>query len=234
MAKPLEGPGRPLPAADHRWAWTPADGAAAPWYRIYHRDRFAPDGATFRRFGPLARFDHHTPPFAAPTMDPDGRAVIYLAVDLATSACEVFGEAGVAPLCSNWRVARLRPLREITTYDLDRPGAAMAIGALPALASGNENRDLTQKWARAICEDQPAAGKVEGIHYRSAYRGGRALALWDCLGEVEVATDKRGISLDLPLDHGRGRRLLLKALAGTGIPVTPVPDADCVKCLAAA
>lgn len=80
-------------------------------------------------------------------------------------------------------------------------------------------RDLTQQWARAICEDQPAAGKVEGIHYRSAYRGGRAPALWDCVGEIE--TDKRGLPLDLPLDHDRGCRLLLKALQGTGIPVTP-------------
>lgn len=82
MAKPLEAPGRRLPAADHRWAWTSTRGAAAPWYRIYHCDRFTPDGATFRSFGPLARFDHHTPPFGAPAMDPDGRSAIYLAVDL--------------------------------------------------------------------------------------------------------------------------------------------------------
>ncbi|EOM74358.1 hypothetical protein Rrhod_4356 [Rhodococcus rhodnii LMG 5362] len=189
---------------------------------------------TFRAHGPLARFDHHTPPFGEPAMDPDGRSVIYLGVDLATAACEVFGEAGVAPLCSNWRVARVRPVREIDTYDLDEPGAAMAIGALPALATGHEDRDLTQQWARAIYEDQPAATKVEGIHYRSAYRGGRSLALWNCSGDVEVATNLHGQPLDLPLHRNPGRGLLLKALRGTNIPVTPVPDADCVKCRGAA
>lgn len=230
MAKPLKAPGRPLPGADHRWLWTPADGSAKPWYRIYHRGAHTPDGVTFRDYGPLARFDHHTPPFGTPEVDPDGRAVIYLGEDLATAACEVFGEAGVAPLCSNWRVARVRPLREIDTYDLDTAGAAMAIGALPALATGNEKRELTQQWARAIYEDQPAAAKVEGIHYRSAYRGGRSLALWDCPDDIEVATNRLGRPLDLPLDRNPGRRLLLKALQGTDIAVTPVPDADCARC----
>ncbi|NLE79449.1 MAG: RES family NAD+ phosphorylase, partial [Rhodococcus sp.] len=132
-----------------------------------------------------------------------------------------------AALCSNWRAAQVRPLREIITFDLDEPGAAMAIGALPALASGSEDRELTQQWARAIYEDQPAAEKVEGIHYRSAYRGDRALALWDCSDDIEVAVNLHGQLLDLPLDHGRGRSLMLKALEGTGIPLTSVPDADC-------
>ncbi|MEE2056020.1 RES domain-containing protein [Rhodococcus artemisiae] len=63
----------------------------------------------------------------------------------------------------------------------------MAIGALPARASGNENRALTQQWARAIYGDQPAAAKVAGVRYRSADFGGRALALWDCPDEIEGA-----------------------------------------------
>ncbi|QZS52687.1 RES domain-containing protein [Rhodococcus opacus] len=123
--------------------------------------------------------------------------------------------------------------REIVTYDLDAAGAAMAIGALPALASGNENRDLTQQWARAIYEDQPAATKVDGIRYRTAYRDNYSLVLWDCPDDVELALDRHGLPLDLPLDHGQGRRLLLAALQGTGIPVTSVPNVDCAKCRAA-
>ncbi|MGX6508733.1 RES family NAD+ phosphorylase [Rhodococcus sp. SJ-2] len=206
MAKPLDPPARPLPAANHLWTWTPADGAAAPWYRIYHHDRFTSGGAAFKPYGPSGRFDHHTPSFTDPAIDPDGRSVLYLGIDLATCAGEVFGEAGVAALCSKWRAAQVRPLREIVTFGQDEPGAAMALGALPALASGNENRELTQQWARAIYEDQPAATKIEGIHYRSAYRGDRALALWDCSDDVEVAVDRHNRLLDLPLDHGRGPR----------------------------
>ena len=53
-------------------------------------------------------------------------------------------------------------------YDLAAEGAAMAIGALPALSDANEARSLTQQWARAIYEDQPAGPETTGIHYRSA------------------------------------------------------------------
>lgn len=230
MAKSLDQPDRPLPDADYRWIWTPADGATAPWYRVYHRTAHVPDGVTFRTFGPLNRFDHHTPPITAKALDPDGRSVIYFGVDLATAACEVFGEALTAHVCSNFRVTLVRPVREIVTYDLDQANAAMAIGAVPALASGNEDRELTQQWAQAIYEDQPAATKVEGIRYRTAYRGDYSIALWDCPDAVEVALDKDGQPLDIPLNVGRGRHLLLDALSGSGISTTFIADADCLKC----
>lgn len=230
MAKPLDLPGRPLPAADFQWTWTPDAGAASPWFRIYHRSANTPDGVTFRSFGPLNRFDHHTPPITAKAIDPEGRSVIYYAVDLATAACEVFGEEGFASVCSNFRVTLVRPVREIVTYDLDQPGAAMAIGAVPALASGHEDRELTQKWAQAIYEDQPAATKVEGIHYRTAYRDNHSIALWDCPDAVEVALDGKGQPLDIPLKDGRGRQLLLNALDGSGIPVSFIADDDCKQC----
>ena len=64
-------------------------------------------------------------------------------------------------------------------YDLAAEGAAMAIGALSALSDGNEARSLTQQWARAIYEVQPAGPETTGIHYRSGYNSGESLALWD-------------------------------------------------------
>ncbi|GEM_PF-1506180 len=230
MSKELGPPDRPLPAADHQWPWTPAAAASSPWFRIYHRSVHTPDGITFRPWGPAARFDHHTPPITAPDIDPEGRSVIYFAVDLATAACEVFGGGGVASVCSNYRVTLVRPVREIVTYDLARAGAAMAIGAVPALALGHEKRELTQQWAQAIYEDQPAATKVEGIHYLTAYRQDESIALWDCPDAVEVALDAKGQPLDIPLNHGRGRRLLLDALDGTDIPVSFIADDDCDQC----
>ncbi|MGC2714942.1 MAG: hypothetical protein WA366_16315, partial [Pseudolabrys sp.] len=72
--------------------------------------------------------------------------------DLATSACEVFGDAGIAAICPNYRVAIIAPTTKLVMYDLAAEGAAMAIGALPALSDGNEARRLTQQWARAIYE----------------------------------------------------------------------------------
>jgi RES domain len=104
--------------------------------------------------------------------------VLYVGVDLATSLCEVFGQTRGALLCPRWRVARLQPTASRVVFDLCSPGAAMAIGALPALADAQLPRTLTQEWARAIYEDQPAQRRVTGIRYRSAYNGDYSLALW--------------------------------------------------------
>jgi hypothetical protein len=167
-------------------------------------------------------------------MDPDGRAVLYLAVDLATSACEVFGEAGVAALCPHWRITQVRPVRDIVTYDLTTPGAALAIGALPALAAGNEHHGLTQQWTRAIYEDQPAATKVDGLRYRTAYNDDHALALWDCDNAITVAHDRTGQPLDLPLTHPRIHPRLLAALIPRHITVTHTDQTHCPNCQRAA
>ncbi|WP_137873800.1 RES domain-containing protein [Rhodococcus sp. Q] len=105
----------------------------------------------------------------------------------------------------------------------------MAIGAVPSLAT-DENRELTQQWAQAIYEDQPAATKVEGIRYRTAYRGNYSIALWDCPDAVEMALDKEGQPLDIPLNVGRGRHLLLNVLVDSGISTTFIADADCKAC----
>lgn len=231
MAKPLPMPDRPLPEADYRWMWEPAAGGAdEPWFRIYHRAIHTPDGVTFRQYGPLYRFDHHTPPFDDPQEDPEGRSVLYVAPNLATSACEVFGETGVAALCSNRRVAQVRPTREIVTFDLAQPGSAMDIGALPTLATGDLPRELTQAWAQAIYEDNPTSGKVEGIRYHTAYFGDISLVLWDCPDAVETLIDSAGMPLDLPLSHPDVRLQLIRALEPRGISVTSMSDADCPEC----
>ena len=79
-------------------------------------------------------------------------------------------------------------------FDLAAKGAALAIDALPALGDGNEARSLTQQWARAIYKDQPAGPGITGIHYRSGYNSGQALALWDCDADVEVVRDGTAIN----------------------------------------
>lgn len=233
MVKPLAPPTRPLPrgGATATWRWrTPSRGRPWGWCRVYHRDTRTARGDSPRFFGPLARFDPHTAPPDALAVDPAGRSVLYVGEDLATSACEVFGEAGEARLCPAWRVALLRPTRQQTLFDLTAPGAAMAIGALPSLADGAYGRELTQQWARALYEDDPTGRHVDGVRYRSAYNGGLALALWDSAGKVAVLIDSDRVEQDFRLTRPEVLDRLEAALAARHIVVTMVASADCPRC----
>jgi hypothetical protein len=140
----------------------------------------------------------------------------------------VFGEARIAAICPRYRVSIVEPTRSLTLFNLARPGAAMAIGALPALATGNERRALTQQWARAIFEDQPAGPAVRGLRYLSAYNHGISLALWDCQDEVQIVG--AGGVQDFSLDAPRVLRRLQAAMTERGINVTTVDEADCAVC----
>ncbi|HTX96818.1 MAG TPA: hypothetical protein VME67_19375 [Mycobacterium sp.] len=74
----------------------------------------------------MARFDHHNPA-DPPVVDTTGRRILYAGEDLATSACEVFGNAGVATICPFYRVAIIAPTTALAMYDLAAKGAAMAL-----------------------------------------------------------------------------------------------------------
>lgn len=232
MVKPLGRPDRPLPqgGATYTWRWRSARLDKWFWCRVYHRGQRSPRGDTARVYGPLARFDPHTPPTGTPGPDPDGRTVIYVGADLATSACEVFGDIGEARLCPSWRVAKLAPTRALTFFDLCAPGAALAIGALPALADGDLPRALTQEWARAIYDDNPTGRHVYGIRYRSAYNGGHALAVWDSAGAVQTVKDARDNQADIALRHPAMLDRLMIDLAPRQITVSLINANECIHC----
>lgn len=154
-----------------------------------------------RTFGPLARFDPHTPDPAHPAVDPQGASCSTSGTAWPPSACEVFGEAGEALICPSWRVALLEPVTGPRLLDLVRSGSAMAIGALPTLSDGALPRSLTREWARAVYEDHPLGAPAAGIRYRSAYNGGIALALWDTARKIRVLSDDSGPEADVPLNH---------------------------------
>lgn len=115
-------------------------------------------------------------------------------------------------------------------FDLARRGAALAIGALPSLGDGSEPRPLTQGWARAIYEDQPAGPAVTGVRYRTGYNFGYSLALWDCDDGVEIVRDARGWLQDLPLDDTRVLLRLQVQMRKRLINVTTVCSDDCSEC----
>ncbi len=188
-----------------------------------------PDGVTFRDYGPLARLDHHLQAHP-PTVDKSGRRVLYVGEDLATSASEVFGETGVAQICPQYRVSVIAPTRSLAMFNLARRGAALAIGALPALADGSEPRALTQEWARAIYEDRPVGPDSNGIRYRTGYNFGYSLALWDCDDSVEIVSDGRGGTQDRPLNDSRLLMRLQVLMRKRLINVTTVSEAQCAQC----
>ena len=216
------------------WRWHPPDVSARwQWCRVYHQDKYSADGAVFRQYGPKARFDHHNPA-DPPVVDTSGRRILDVGEDLATSACEVFGAAGVATICPSYRVSIIAPTTTLAMYDLVAKGAAMAIGALPALGDGDEPRSLTQQWARAIYEDKPAGGGITGIHYRSAYNSGESLALWDCDASIEIVSDAAGHRQDIALNDPRILLRLQVELRWRQINVTTVHSSDCNECKNAA
>ena len=231
MVRPLAPPVRPLSSGGKSYDWSRGS-RRWRWCRVYHREARTPRGDTARTSGPLARFDPHTPDPGHPAVDPTGRSVLYVGNGLATSACEVFGEAGEALICPSWRVALLEPVTRQRLLDLVRPGSAMAIGALPTLGDGALPRSLTQQWARAIYEDHPLGAPAAGIRYRSAYNAGIALALWDTIGEIRVLVDDDGTDADVPLSHP-GMLIRLKTLLiERQIVIRTIDREDGPRCMA--
>ncbi|MGI8999173.1 MAG: RES family NAD+ phosphorylase [Candidatus Limnocylindria bacterium] len=222
MVVHLSPPARPL-SGGLRWRW---DGRE-PWFRVYHA---APDRAATarRRYGPIERFDPHTPPANTPAECPDGRSVVYLGDSLRTAAAEVFGAHRLAPVCPRYRIAALVPREELIVQNLRGTGAMM-IGGLPAMNVGDVARTETQAWARAIHEDRPAHPRVCGVRYSSAYAGGVSLALWDTAPEIVIARGQ-GHAQDFGLAESPLFARLLTALAPLLIEVRTISADDCARC----
>jgi hypothetical protein len=190
--------------------------------RIYHQDDMTPSADTRRLFGPLLRFDHHTPPFAAPARCPSGRTVVYAAKTLRTCGGEVFGDADEATVCPHFRAAVIRPARSVVVQDVQANGS-MLIGALPALGTADVPRTETQAWARAVYEDRPASPLVAGIRYTSAHDEGAAVVLWETSPQLVVVQD-------VPICDPAVFRRFVTAMRELGIEVAVVPADACVRC----
>jgi hypothetical protein len=232
VVAPLPAPSRPLKGG-RAWTWQwrePSERSPWGWCQIYHRSTHTPNGVTHRTYGPLHRLDHHVPSKGgSPRVSPEGRSVLYVAGNLPTALGEVFGDYPEAAVCPNYRIALVRPAAPLQLLDLRGQGAAMRIGALPSLATGDYPRARTQEWARAIYEDQPVARKtVRGVYYDAAHSNGPALALWDTAGDVEVVRSGRGQAQDIALTAPRLWSRVVTAAVDMGMRADLV--ARCTTC----
>ena len=187
--------------------------------RVYHEHPHQ-DGLAPRTFGPLHRFDPHVrDQRRRPREDPQGRGVVYLAHDLATALAEAYsGQWPEVGVCPHARAGWVRPAAAIRLLDLTGDGA-LAIGAVGTIATGDEPRRRTQRWARRIYEQY---AHLDGIRYHAAHQGGEAVVLWE-----------RAPALDRPAGGDRSLwavwPYVVMALAGQRR--YPVRVAGCPACL---
>ena len=143
--------------------------------RIYDRSKYNVKGKTFRSFGPLERFDHHSfQRDGIPRIDPS-RRVWYGALEFSTSLVEVFGETRLIEY-PNRRVAVVTLRRDVELLDL--ANGAMAAGTVAALAATTD-RHLSQSWSRHFYRHTRFFRNIDGLYYNGAHNNGLCMMLYE-------------------------------------------------------
>ncbi len=169
--------------------------------RIYDPSRFKARALTFRRFGPLERFDHHR--FGIPRADPD-HGVWYGAFKFPTALVEVFGDTRVVEY-GDRRVAIVRLTRDIQLLNL--ASGAMAAGTVAALAAVTSRR-LSQSWSRYFYTRVGWFGRVDGLYYLGAHNTGKCVLLYE-RSENALECDERTTT---KLSDPKWRPAILRAM----------------------
>lgn len=170
-----------------RIAYPPPDRPPAPllatvpagtsFVRLFDSTRHGSGPTTFRRFGPLHRFDHQelrgTEPRPAESAS---RGIYYAGFTLSCCIVETFGDAGAIEWGGH-QVARPVLTRDLRVLDLRGPGA-MRAGSVAALAKTAE-RACSQAWGRYVYEHPELYGMVDGLRFFNAHNDEDALALFE-------------------------------------------------------
>lgn len=225
MVNSLPPPVRPIAGGD-TFVWEASQG---PMMRIYHHDARSPTGVYRRSFGPVERFDHHTPPHTDPACCPQGRSILYLGADIGTCGAEVFGDVREANICPRFRAVVAIPREDVLLQELVGP-PVMAIGAVVGLGAGDVPRRESQAWAQAIYEDNPSGYAVHGVHYLASHDGGEASAIWDRAPHLEVPRHPEGLVGDVPLTYPPVWRRFIKEMRVREIVVRRVSTTSCRRC----
>ncbi len=137
-------------------------------YRIYDPTRHCSGPLSFRRTGPLVRFDHHTTGGGA-------RAIYYAARSLEGCVVEVFGDVGVVRL-GELRVANPLVERDLLLLEL-RGRAAMRAGTVVAVSTADHA--LSQQWSLYFYDNPDTYGQIDGLIYANAHNGADAITLYE-------------------------------------------------------
>jgi hypothetical protein len=169
---------------------------------------------TFRRHGPLARFDHHRPPVprkrsvAAAHIDP-GRGIYYCAVSLSCCLVEVFGDYRLIDN-PDLLIAFPETMRTLRLLDLTGAGA-MRAGSVASLCA-TADRNLSQVWSRYFYETA-AFQPCDGLMYHSAHNNEHAIALYERAENALACPSSQVISIADP----RLRPVLVKIATEHGM-----------------
>ena len=176
-------------------------GTGSRLLRIYQSERFGQTATSFRRNGPLSRFDHHR----------DGLdcGILYAGLTLSCCLVECFGDTGVID-DQGRRLAFLQATRPLLLLQL-RGRGAMRAGSVAALAS-TADRQLSQEWSRHFHATYP---QIDGVLYSSAHNEEAAVALY------ERAEHVLHCEMELPLDHKSLRSRILTIASDHAMEAPP-------------
>lgn len=163
------------------------------WWRIHRtQGQHVLGWNTFRTYGPVLRFDPHTPP----RREHPNTGIWYGAASPLGALAEAFqGDRTIDRFRQQPYLTGLRFTRELHLLDLamDSTGSwATRAGGTYALSTGPHT--ITQRWARRILGAFP---DLDGLHYNSRFSGQPCIALF---APATDAMPTRPV-LSLPLTH---------------------------------
>ncbi len=167
--------------------------------RVFDPTSYGATALTFRRFGPLLRFDHQRGAgvdahgLLTPALDPD-RGIYYAGATLGCCIVEVFGDQGDIET-GQWCVAGPITTRELRLLDL-RGSGAMRAGSITALAKVPDHA-LAQEWSRYFYETA-IYEEVDGLLYSNAHNDEKSYALYERAGAALHCPPARVVRLDDP------------------------------------
>lgn len=170
--------------------------AGSELYRLFFPEPYATTALSFRRYGPLGRFDHHGGTTRrgrrAPAEDPE-RGIYYAASTLSGCLVEVFGDDAVVEP-EGCVLTLPRTLRSLRLLDLRGKGA-MRAGA-NASVSKTERAAISQAWSRFFYERADYYGEVDGLIYSNAHNDEAAFALYERCRDALECPESEVIPLD--------------------------------------